>query len=47
MRRGDARDQVTKDVEEAGDVYFFANDQIPTLADSGALANWAAIPSSG
>ena len=35
---GDARDQVTKDVEEAGDVYFFANDQIPTLADSGALA---------
>lgn len=35
---GDARDQVTKDVEEAGDVYFFANDQIPTLVDSGALA---------
>lgn len=35
---GDARDQVTKDVEEAADVYFYANDQIPTLADAGALA---------
>lgn len=35
---GEARDVVTKDVEEAGDVYFFANDQIPTLADAGALA---------
>ena len=35
---GDARDQVTKDVEQAGDVYFYANDQIPTLVDAGALA---------
>lgn len=35
---GDARDQVTKDVEAAADVYFFANDQIPKLAEAGALA---------
>lgn len=35
---GDARDQVTKDVEEAADVYMFANDQIPKLVEAGALA---------
>lgn len=35
---GDARDQVTKDVEEAADVYFYANDQIPKLVEAGALA---------
>ena len=34
---GDARDQVTKDVEEAADVYMFANDQIPKLVEAGAL----------
>lgn len=35
---GDARDTVTKDVAAAADVYMFANDQIPTLVDAGALA---------
>lgn len=35
---GDARDIVTKDVAAAADVYMFANDQIPTLVQAGALA---------
>lgn len=35
---GDARDTVTKDVAAAADVYMFANDQIPTLVEQGALA---------
>lgn len=35
---GDAKDTVTKDVAAAADVYMYANDQIPTLVDSGALA---------
>lgn len=35
---GDAKDTVTKDVAGAADVYMFANDQIPILAEAGALA---------
>lgn len=35
---GEAKDLVTKDVEQAADVYMFANDQIPVLVESGALA---------
>lgn len=35
---GDAKDIVTKDVAAAADVYMFANDQIPILEQSGALA---------
>lgn len=35
---GDAKDTVTKDVNAAADVYMFANDQIPILVQSGALA---------
>ena len=34
----DAKDTVTKDVAAAADVYMFANDQIPTLVEQGALA---------
>ena len=33
-----AKDQILNDVEAAGDVFFFANDQIVALADAGALA---------
>lgn len=33
-----AKDEVTKDLEKAADVFMFANDQIPFLVDSGALA---------
>ena len=35
---GDAKDTVTKDVAAAADVYMYANDQIPTLVDAGALS---------
>lgn len=35
---GDAKDVVTKDVDAAADVYMFANDQIPVLAEAGAIA---------
>ena len=35
---GDAATNVPADVDAAGDVYFFANDQIPQLVDAGALA---------
>lgn len=35
---GDAKDNVTKDVTEAADVYMYANDQIPILVKAGALA---------
>lgn len=35
---GDAKQNVTKDVTAAADVYMFANDQIPVLVNSGALA---------
>ncbi len=35
---GDAKDNVTKDVAAAADVYMFANDQIPILVQAGALA---------
>ena len=35
---GDAKDTVTKDVDNAADVYMYANDQIPTLVNAGALA---------
>lgn len=34
----DAKDVVTKDINAAADVYMFANDQIPVLVQSGALA---------
>ena len=33
-----AKDQILNDVEAAGDVFFFANDQIVALADAGAIA---------
>lgn len=35
---GDAKDEVTKDVSAAADVYMFANDQIPVLVEAGALS---------
>lgn len=35
---GEAGTKVTADVEAAGDVYFFANDQIKTLIDADAIA---------
>ena len=35
---GDAKDEVTKDIASAADVYMYANDQIPVLVDSGALS---------
>ena len=33
-----AKDEILKDVSAAGDVYFFANDQIQSLIDAGAIA---------
>ncbi len=33
-----AKDEVTKDVDAAGDVYMFANDQLPVLVGAGAIA---------
>ncbi|MBQ7840135.1 MAG: extracellular solute-binding protein [Lachnospiraceae bacterium] len=33
-----AKDEVTKDVDAAADVYMFANDQLPILVESGAIA---------
>lgn len=33
-----AKDEVTKDVDAAGDVYMFANDQLPVLVGAGAVA---------
>ena len=33
-----AKDEVTKDVETAGDVYMYANDQLPILVEAGAIA---------
>lgn len=33
-----AKDEVTKDLEKAADVFMYANDQLPFLVDSGALA---------
>ena len=33
-----AKDEVTKDLEKAADVFMYANDQIPFLVESGALA---------
>lgn len=33
-----AKDEVTKDVDAAADVYMYANDQLPILVDSGAIA---------
>lgn len=35
-----AKDEVTKDLEKAADVFMYANDQIPFLVDSGALAQF-------
>jgi arabinogalactan oligomer/maltooligosaccharide transport system substrate-binding protein len=35
---GDAKDTVTKDLDNAADVYMYANDQIPTLVGAGALS---------
>ena len=37
---GDAATQVTKDVSAAGDVFFYANDQIGTLLQANALAQF-------
>lgn len=33
-----AKDEVTKDVDAAADVYMYANDQLPILVESGAIA---------
>ena len=33
-----AKDEILKDVEMAGDVYFFASDQLPDLVNSGAIS---------
>ena len=33
-----AKDQILNDVEAAGDVFFFANDQVVALAEAGAIA---------
>ena len=33
-----AKDEVTKDVDAAADVYMFANDQLPILVEAGAVA---------
>ena len=33
-----AKDEILKDVEAAADVYFFANDQLQSLVDAGAIA---------
>lgn len=33
-----AKDEVTKDVEAAADVFMYANDQIPVMVDAGAIA---------
>jgi arabinogalactan oligomer/maltooligosaccharide transport system substrate-binding protein len=33
-----AKDEILKDIGQAGDVFFFANDQVNELADAGALA---------
>ncbi len=33
-----AKDEVLKDVEAAGDVYFFASDQLPDLVNAGAIS---------
>ena len=33
-----AKDEVTKDVDAAADVYMFANDQLPILVEAGAIA---------
>ena len=33
-----AKDEVLKDVEAAADVFFFANDQLQSLVDAGAIA---------
>ncbi len=33
-----AKDEVTKDVDKAADVYMFANDQIPIFVEAGAIA---------
>ncbi|MDE6182549.1 MAG: extracellular solute-binding protein [Eubacteriales bacterium] len=33
-----AKDEILKDVEAAGDVYFFASDQLPDLVNSGAIS---------
>lgn len=38
---GDAGKEVTKDIDAAADVFYFANDQIYTLASAGALAEFA------
>ncbi|MEE3393397.1 MAG: extracellular solute-binding protein [Lachnospiraceae bacterium] len=35
---GDAQKTVTKDLDNAADVYMYANDQIPSLVDAGALS---------
>ena len=33
-----AKDEVTKDVDAAADVYMYANDQLPILVEAGAIA---------
>lgn len=35
-----AKDELTKDIEKAADVFMYANDQIPFLVESGALAQF-------
>ncbi|MBQ2276133.1 MAG: extracellular solute-binding protein [Lachnospiraceae bacterium] len=38
---GDAKDAVTKDIDNAADVFMVANDNLPTLVDAGAVAEFA------
>ncbi len=35
-----AKDEVTKDLEKAADVYMYANDQIPVFVEAGAIAQF-------
>ena len=38
---GEAKDVVTKDLDAAGDVFYYANDQMNVLVDAGAVAEFA------
>ncbi len=38
MSEGDAAKEALKDLDQAADVYMYANDQIPTLVEAGAIA---------
>ena len=38
MSEGDVAKEALKDLDQTADVYMFANDQIPTLVEAGAIA---------